>query len=215
LDISFNSSPSQKARNHVCVGIGTTNSGYLLISDISRKNWKKFGPFLKSESVNNVLYNPKTKKLYAATLTNGVFISHNYGKTWKSINQGLHVKKVWTIEIDPRSASTLYAGTHYGHLFRSRDEGEDWEEITGLYKAPERNEWGIDWGYGTMGLCIHTIRVDPVNSNRIYIVSSGAGPYRSDDKGETWKLLREGVMKGCPIGQSPDAPHIPKAERNV
>lgn len=204
---------SKRIRGKVAMGIGTSKGGYLLLSDTSRKSWKRFGPFLKDQSVNNIVYIPKNKKLYAATLTEGVFVSKDYGRTWKPINQGLHVRKVWTVEADPNLSSTLYAGTHYGHLFNSKDGGGTWKEVTGLHKAPERNEWGVDWGLGTTGLCIHTVRADPSDNNRIFIVSSGAGPYRSDDRGETWKLLQEGVMESCPTVQNPDGPKIPIQER--
>jgi hypothetical protein len=87
----------------VAVGVGTTNGGYLLLSDKSRKVWKKRGPFLKGESVNRLTYSHKGKKLYAATLTDGVFVSGDFGKTWKPINRGLHVRKVWTVAVDPKN----------------------------------------------------------------------------------------------------------------
>lgn len=199
----------------VGLGIGTTKGGYVLLSDIARRRWKKYGPFLKDESVNSLTYSPRTRKLYAATLTEGVFASENLGRTWRPLSRGLSVRKVWTVEVDPKTSSTLYAGTHYGHLFRSKDGGKSWQEVVGLHKAPKRNEWGIDWTFGTTGLCIHTIRLDSAESNRIYIVSSGSGPYRSDDAGETWKILQEGVLTTCPVGEKPDAPHIPKEERSL
>lgn len=196
----------------VAVGIGTTNGGYLLLSDKSRRVWKKRGPFLKGESVNRLTYSHKGKKLYAATLTDGVFVSGDFGKTWKPINRGLHVRKVWTVAVDPKTPSTLYAGTHYGHLFRSKSGGESWEEVTGLHTAPKRNDWGIDWGFGTVGLCIHTVRIDSTNADRIYIVSSGGGPYRTDDAGATWSLLNKGVVESCPVGAKHDSPEIPREQ---
>jgi photosystem II stability/assembly factor-like uncharacterized protein len=199
-------------KGKVAIGVGTTDGGYLLLSDTSRRSWKKRGPFLKGESVNRLTYSRKGKRLYAATLTDGVFVSRDFGRTWKPINRGLHVRKVWTVEVDPKAPSTLFAGTHYGHLFRSKDGGTRWDELTSLHTAPKRSEWGIDWSFGTVGLCIHTVRVDPSNTNRIYIVSSGGGPYRSDDSGATWSLLNKGVIETCPIGGKSDAPDIPNKQ---
>ena len=135
--------------------------------------------------------------MFAATHTNGVFVSKDLGKTWKQSNDGLHVKKAWTIEFDPNYKNTLYVGTHYGHLFKSTNLGAKWEEVSGLFAAPKRNEWGVDWGFGTVGLCIHTIKMDPNQKDRFYIVSSGGGPYRTDDGGNTWSLLDNGVKNTC------------------
>ena len=179
------------------LGIGTSSGGYLLFSDRARKKWKEVGPFLKGESVNCLNFDPKSKTLFAATHTDGVLLSKDLGKTWKQSSRGLHVKKAWTLEFD---GGNLYAGTHYGHLFSSNDRGASWQEITGLFEAPKRKEWGIDWGFGTVGLCIHTVKTDPGRKNRFYIVSSGGGPYRTDDGGKTWSLLNRGVAEACPVG---------------
>ncbi|MDG6994495.1 MAG: hypothetical protein JRN52_01120 [Nitrososphaerota archaeon] len=187
--------PSQKTR--VAVGVGTSQGGFLLISDLQRNKWRKVGPFLHRESVNCLKYDAKSKTLFAATHTNGVFVSKDFGKTWKQSNDGLHVKKTWTIEFDPNYKNTLYVGTHYGHLFKSTNLGANWEEVSGLFTAPKRNEWGVDWGFGTVGLCIHTIKMDPNQKDRFYIVSSGGGPYRTDVGGNNWSLLDNGVKSTC------------------
>ncbi len=201
------------AGTDVVVAVGTTRGGFLLSSNSSRKTWRRSSPFLKGESVNNFAYSPTDGKLYAATLTEGMFVSKNLGKTWTPINNGLHVRKAWTVAVDPKDPSILYAGTHYGHLFRSGNGGEVWEEVTGLFTAPKRNEWGIDWALGTTGLCIHTVRIDPRNNKRLYIVVSGNGPYRSDDRGETWRLMQNGVLDTCPVGANSNAPDSPKNEK--
>lgn len=169
----------------------------ILVSDKDRKKWKRIGPFLKGESVNCVKYDPRSRTLYAATHTNGVFVSKDFGKTWKQSNNGLHVKKTWTLEFDPHYKNTLYVGTQYGHLFKSTNMGVSWDEVSGLFSAPKRSEWGVDWGMGTVGLCIHTIKMDQSQKDRFYVVSSGAGPYRTDDGGNNWSLLDNGVKTTC------------------
>ncbi len=191
---------SEGASNRrIAVGIGAREGGYLLVSDRERMKWKKVGPFLKGESVNCLKYDGKSETLFAATHTNGVFVSKNLGKTWNQMNNGLHVKKTWTLESAYNRPSSIYVGTQYGHVFHSKDLGANWEEVSGLFTAPKRNEWGVDWGFGTVGLCIHTIRMDPKKNERFYIVSSGGGPYRTEDGGKTWSLLNKGVIDGCPL----------------
>lgn len=188
------------------VAAGTTDGGYLLSSNSDRSVWRKSPRFLKGESVNSFAYNPDSGNLFAATFTEGVFRSNDLGRTWRQSSRGLNVRKVWTFGLDPREPSIMYAGTHYGHLFRTEDGGKTWDEVVGLHRAPGRNEWGVDWAMGTTGLCIHTIRVDPANRERIYVVASGNGTYRSDDGGKAWKRVQDGVMNSCPVGGWPDTP---------
>lgn len=179
------------------IAVSTNKGAYILTADTEKNMWKKTGPFLKDENVND-LTSDRNGRLYASTLSNGVFISDDRGRTWKNSNRGLHIRKVWTVEADPKEDGLVYAGTHYGHLFKSSDSGESWKEVTGLHNAPLRNEWGIDWDYGTIGLAIHTVMVDPEVKGKVYIISSGGGPYLTNDGGETWELLRTGVNLSCP-----------------
>jgi len=197
-----------RSRDRTLVAVGTTDGGYLFSSDSKRRTWRKSNKFLKGESVNSFAYNPRSGTMFAATHTEGVFRSNDLGRTWKPSSRGLSVRKAWTLEVDPRAAGTIYVGTHYGHLFKSVDDGRSWDEVTGLHTAPGRNEWGIDWANGTTGLCIHTIKVDPKDSERIYLVASGNGAYRTDDRGKTWKRIRNGTQEACPVGTWPEPPDL-------
>ena len=42
-------------------------------------------------------------------------------------------------------------------------------------------------------MCLHTIIQDPKNSKRMYIAISAAGAFRTDDAGETWKPINQGL----------------------
>ncbi|MEM3671452.1 MAG: hypothetical protein QW767_06900 [Thermoprotei archaeon] len=165
--------------------------------------YEKRNSYLKGESVNN-LYETRNGRLVASTLSDGVYVSDD-GKKWRSSSRGLHVRKVWTVEEDRFVKSLLYAGTQYGHLFRSKDEGDNWEEVTGLFTAPNRRKWGIDWGFGTTGLTIHTVKSDPFKKGRLYVVPSGNGLYRSDDNGENWRLIKRGTADSCPLAPRKEA----------
>jgi photosystem II stability/assembly factor-like uncharacterized protein len=192
----------------VFVAVGTTDGGHLFSSDAARKKWHKSATFLKGESVNGFAYNKASGTLLAATHTEGVFRSDDLGRTWKPSSRGLNVKKAWTLEVDPRRPARTYVGTQYGHLFQSDDGGKNWSEVVGLHSAPDRNNWGVDWVNGTTGLCIHTVKVDPKNSDRIFIVVSGNGTYRTDDRGKTWKRIKRGTQEACPVGTWPEPPDL-------
>lgn len=192
----------------VVVSISTENGAYFLKSDEGRKKWTKSKRMLSGESVNNVTIDGDGR-LFASTLTEGVFSSGDKGEKWKPSSRGLHVRKVWTVEADYHRDGVLYAGTQYGHLFRSENSGKSWDEVVGLHGAPSREKWGIDWGFGTTGLTIHTIKSDPNRRGRLYIVASGNGTYRTDDDGETWKSLKSGIIEACPIVRDESHPTIP------
>lgn len=197
-------------REPVVIAVSTTKGAYLFSSDEERKSWKKSGPVLPGESVNNITSDSEGK-YYASTLTEGVFSSDDLGATWKPSSRGLHVRKVWTVEPDHHEPDTIYAGTHYGHLFRSSDSGRNWEEVAGLHNAPNRNNWGIDWGFGTIGMALHTVKSDANKKGRIYVIAAGNGTYRTDDSGETWDVLKSGIVDACTIAPGEMYSQDPKA----
>lgn len=182
------------------VALATKNGAYFLTPDEQRKKWEIGKQFLADENVNKVV-SDSDGNLFAASLSEGVYKSTDGGETWAPSSKGLHVRKVWEVTPDPHRKGTLYAGTQYGHLFKSTNSGAFWEEVTSLHDAPNRQSWGIDWGFRTTGLALHTIKLDPLDPDRIYLVAAGNGTYRSDDGGSTWKSLMNGINSACTIEQ--------------
>src|SRR6185295_11076201 len=64
-----------------------------------------------------------------------------------------------------------------------------WQELAGL----RGHGSGSQWAPGAGGLGLHTILLDPVNRKRIFIAISAAGTFRSDDAGETWRAINQGL----------------------
>ncbi len=203
------------------VALATKNGAYFLTPDEARKKWDLSKPFLVGENVNKVV-SDGSGNLFAATLSEGVFKSSDGGKTWKPSSKGLHVRKVWEIAVDPHRKGTIFAGTQYGHLFKSTNHGETWDEVESLHKAPNRLNWGIDWGYRTAGLTLHTVKFDSKDPKKIYLVAAGNGTYRSDDGGETWLSLKSGTNESCNIdpeklisSEPSDSPPQAKLKRHL
>lgn len=42
-------------------------------------------------------------------------------------------------------------------------------------------------------MCLHTILIDPTNPKRMYIAVSAAGVFRTEDGGESWKIITNGL----------------------
>jgi photosystem II stability/assembly factor-like uncharacterized protein len=74
-------------------------------------------------------------------------------------------------------------------MFQSCDGGTSWRELSGLRK----HGTGPDWQPGAGGMCLHSILLDPTNSQRMFIAISAAGAFRTDDGGETWKPINLGL----------------------
>jgi len=98
-------------------------------------------------------------------------------------------KRVWHIEPSLTDSEIVYAGVEDAALFRSMDGGKNWKELSGL----RGHGTGPKWQPGAGGMCLHTVILDPTNPKRIYIAISAAGAFRTDDGGESWKPINQGL----------------------
>jgi photosystem II stability/assembly factor-like uncharacterized protein len=98
-------------------------------------------------------------------------------------------KRVWHLEPSLNDPDMVYAGVEDAALFRSKDGGKNWQELSGL----RGHGTGPKWQPGAGGMCLHTIVLDPSNPKRIYVAISAAGAFRSDDGGETWRPINRGL----------------------
>lgn len=99
--------------------------------------------------------------------------------------------QIWALEEGgPQRGGHLWCGTIPGGLFSSDDGGKSWELNQPLWNRPERREW-FGGGYDHPG--IHSICVDPRDSDRVSVAVSCGGVWQSGDGGATWELLGEGM----------------------
>jgi hypothetical protein len=98
-------------------------------------------------------------------------------------------KRVWHLEPSLTDPDTVYAGVEDAALFRSADGGKTWQELAGL----RGHGSGSQWMPGAGGMGLHTILVDPVNPDRMFVAISAAGVFRTDDGGRTWKPVNRGL----------------------
>jgi photosystem II stability/assembly factor-like uncharacterized protein len=98
-------------------------------------------------------------------------------------------KRVWHLEPSLKDPDTVYAGIEDAGIFRTADGGKNWKELSGL----RGHGTGPQWQPGAGGMCLHTIILDPGNSQRMWIAISAAGAFRTDDGGKSWKPINKGL----------------------
>ena len=132
---------------------------------------------------------------YGPNTERGVYRTLDGGKTWEKVLYKDENTGAVQVTIDPKNTNIVYADLWAGRqgpwengawngpesgLFKSTDGGTTWKKLTnGLPTAQQ--------GLGRIGFAIA-----PTNSNRVYATVESprfGGIYRSDDAGESWKLL--------------------------
>lgn len=125
----------------------------------------------------------------------GVFKSTDGGKTWRKVLYHNRRTGAVDIEVDPNNSRILYAGLWEAYrnpwemssggpgsgLYKSRDGGETWENISQSPGLPK----GL---WGKVG-----VAVSPANSDRIWTIieNENGGVFRSDDGGKTWSRVND------------------------
>ena len=184
--------------------VGTTKGAFLLRSNAKRARWDVAGPYFHGHAIYALNYDDRQgrHRLWASTHNYwGTLLrsSDDFGKTWTNPQEanvkfpadcGASLQNIWQItlgrETDP---DIMYCGVEPAALFESRDAGETWSLVRGLYDHPHRPRWMP----GNGGLALHTILLDPHDANRMYVGISAGGVYRTDDGGQTWNAQNRGI----------------------
>jgi hypothetical protein len=203
----------------VRVLVGTRKGAFILTADGKRKDWKVDGPFFAGWEMYHLKGSPVDPNRIYASQTSGWFgqmvqRSDDGGVTWNPVGNkfgyegtpGTHqwydgtahpweFKRVWHMEPSLTDPDAVYAGVEDAALFRSTDAGQSWQELSGLRGHGDSNgTHAQQWQPGAGGMGLHTILLDPENSNRMYIAISAAGAFRTDDGGVNWKPINKGLV---------------------
>ena len=204
--------PNDKSTWYVGVGSGgifkTTNAG---------TTWKAIFDDQDAYSIGCIAIDPQDSNvIWVGTGENvsgrhvgygaGVYRSSDGGETWE--NMGLDASEhIGMIRIDPRDSKTIFvaaqgplwsAGGDRG-LFKSDDGGRSWRKVLGDGLG-NRDEDDAYTG-------VSEVHFDPRDPDRLYAVSwqrlrnvavvmdggPGTGIHKSNDGGETWTELTEGL----------------------
>jgi photosystem II stability/assembly factor-like uncharacterized protein len=136
-----------------------------------------------------------SQTVYAGTLNGDVWLTTNRGTTWTSVAGPmagpLPVRNVTEVVVDPLDSRVAYVaysgfnsnGSGNGHLFRTIDGGQSWQDLTGnLPDVP-----------------VNTILIDPdsatsSSSMRVLYVGTDIGVFKSTlDGGRRWQTFGAGL----------------------
>ena len=136
------------------------------------------------------------RKLYLGIEPAMVFRSDDGGKGWERLNKidELPTREKWyfpgpphephvrSIDFLPNTESSVLIGVEVGGVLLSLDYGDNWKEMN--------NGVHVD---------VHTVRPDPSQPGHM-IAATGGGLYVSENGGESWKLITEGLGQGYAVG---------------
>jgi photosystem II stability/assembly factor-like uncharacterized protein len=161
-------------------------------STFSALKWRSIGPAVTSGRISDFAVDPRNSSVYyVASASGGVWKTTNKGTTYEPLFDGEGSYSIGCVTLDPSNPNTVWVGSGennnqrsvaYGDgIYRSLDGGKSWKNM-GLKKSEH----------------ISRIVVDPRNSNNIYVGVYGPvwseggerGVYRSQDGGETWKVVK-------------------------
>ena len=122
----------------------------------------------------------------------GVCISRDFGASWKHEAQGIPLKPVTSIVLDPKSpaaARTLYAGVFGEGVYKSTDDGNTWTlKKNGLGHAENMRVSRVALhADGTLFAMICAKRP----AYRKPLMAEGVGLYRSTDGAQTWQKVNQ------------------------
>jgi photosystem II stability/assembly factor-like uncharacterized protein len=140
-----------------------------------------------------------TGRVYAGTQPSALFTSDDAGETFSFTRslwdhphrpewgEGFGGQAIHTILPHPQDPAKVLVAMSTGGVYKTVDSGASWSpHNTGIEVVfqPER--------FPEFGQCVHKVARDPVDPERLYL-QNHCGVYRSDDGGDTWKSIADGL----------------------
>ncbi len=151
---------------------------------VSQINWANAGPVTTPSRIRSLIIDNQDQsgnKLFAGSVTGGLFQSIDGGLNWNPLTDQATVKNISCLA--QASNGVLYVGT--GENYARANQIAKLTPGTGLYTYSNGN-LNLVAGTSVFGN-INKVVINPTNSQRIY-VASATGLYVSTDGGSTWAL---------------------------
>ena len=85
--------------------------------------------YVERDQVFALAPHPHNPRVVFAGAHDGIYRSDDGGMVFEPIASPLSGKAIWSVAFDPVQPDTLFAGARPGAIFRSRDGGQQWEQL--------------------------------------------------------------------------------------
>jgi photosystem II stability/assembly factor-like uncharacterized protein len=175
------------------------------------RTWRTSG--LEGQAVRALAIAPSDADILVAGTLDGVYRSHDDGKSWERISPEHHeeLRNLDSLAVDPRDPQTIYAGTF--HLpWKTTDSGRTWRPIhdgmiddsdvmsllidhatpgrvyagacSGIYRS-DADQWQKIQGIPYTARRTYVITQDPEHPDSVFAATS-EGLWKTSDAGKTW-----------------------------
>jgi hypothetical protein len=191
--------------------LGTRKGIFTLRSAANRSGWILDEPSFLGHIAQHVVPDPRTPGVVLAGCSTGhlgptVFRSHDGGRTWveasvppafrtgESLARSLNAA-FWLTPGLPEQPGVWFLGGSPQGMFRSDNNGDTWSPVDGWNDHPMWTTW-CEWPDQNTpdGSMLHSISIDPRDSNHMYLGLSSGGVFESVDGGADWHPLNKGLV---------------------
>lgn len=156
--------------------------------------WREIGRRLDGKHVTSVIQREAT---VLAGTTDGIYRSEDAGASWSEASAGLEARHIRWMLYHPDVRNLAFAGTEPAGLYVSQDGGLTWHSKPEVEQLRDQHQWSLP--YSPAAGCV---RGFAFLGTRGYAAAEVGGVLRSDDSGETWRLVdgsdRDADVEGAP-----------------
>ncbi len=206
-----------------------TSKGLVVYKNINN-NWKVAGVHFEGLPVSLVYLDERTRTWWVALSHRHwgekLHCSENEGATWLEVNvpgfnnyfyqpgKPATLKKIWTMQhAGADRPGGLWVGTEPGGLFYSDNRGKAFQLVEPLWNHPSRLDPSQWFGAGKDYPFIHSIVVDPRDSDHLYVGVSCAGVFETRDGGKRWEAKNKGLVAAYLPNPNAEVGHDPHSIR--
>jgi hypothetical protein len=128
--------------------------------------------------------------VYCGCRGGGLWVSHDGGREFE--RSALPEEDVFSVAVSAADGA-VYAGSEPSRLYRSRDRGESWEELSGLLEIPSAPSWSFPPRPWTSH--VRWIAPSPHDAELLLVGIELGGLMRSDDDGASFSDHRPGAVR--------------------
>ena len=133
-------------------------------------------PFFQNKFIYGVAVDPTNKCAIYVIDATSIYKSVDCTRTWSQMNYAQSTAKLVSIAIDSGNHNSVLAALEDGNLLQSTNGGVSWRVIKDF------------------NVTLREMLTDPKIPGRIYVASASRGMSRSDDGGENWVDVSNGLQ---------------------